>query len=128
MTMEQRGTSTPVTVLLVESNVIVGLDVADDLEQRGYNVEGPFHCAAALEWIETQTPDVAVLDVDLRTGPCVALARELLARGVPIAVFSAHDQRDALTEFRALPWLSMPAPLDALDATLQGLAAREEAA
>jgi len=110
------------SVLLVESSAIIGLDLADGLEGLGYGVVGPFACADALQWLETATPDLALLDVDLRSGPCVTLAHRLRARQVPILVFSSHDRRSSLAEFHDLPWLSMPASLDCLDAALRALA------
>jgi DNA-binding response OmpR family regulator len=116
------------SVLLVESSAIIGLDLAEELERLGYGVVGPFACGMALQWVGTATPDLALLDVDLRSGPCLALARELRARRVPILVFSSHDRRSSLTEFHDLPWLSMPAPMDRLDAALRALATEREPA
>jgi DNA-binding response OmpR family regulator len=113
--------STPTCVLLVESNAIIGLDLADQLERHGYDVAGPFACATAVRWLRSLTPDLAILDVDLQSGACVELARELRRRGVPILIFSAHDQKNALEEFRTLPWLSMPASRDALHVALKAL-------
>jgi len=119
--MGQSTTFTSSTVLLVESSAIIGLDLADELERQGYGVVGPFACATALEWLKSATPDIAVLDVDLQSGSCVVLARGLRARNVPILVFSAHDQRHSLPEFQDLAWLSMPAPMSALDVALRSL-------
>src|SRR5829696_8566195 len=122
--MGQSTTFRSPTVLLVESSAIIGLDLYDELERQGYGVVGPFACDRALEWLETGTPEVAVLDVDLQSGACVVLARGLRARNVPILVFSAHDQRHSLPEFRDLAWLSMPAPMSALDVALRSLSPR----
>ena len=119
--MGQRFTATGTCVLLVESSAIIGLDLADELESQGYDVEGPYACAAAAQWLTTRSPDLAILDVDLRSGPCVGLARELRDREVPILIFSAHDRSQALAEFQSLPWLAMPAPKHALDAALRDL-------
>jgi DNA-binding response OmpR family regulator len=119
--MGQRFAAAGTCVLLVESSAIIGLDLADELESQGYEVEGPFACAAAAQRLKTRTPDLAILDVDLRSGSCVGLARELRAREVPILIFSAHDRSDALAEFRSLPWLAMPAPKHALHAALRDL-------
>jgi DNA-binding response OmpR family regulator len=112
-------------VLLVESNAIIGLDLAEDLEACGYQVSGPFAAAIALEYLQGSTPDVAVLDADLRTGVSVDLTRALCARGVPMLIFSCYDQKHALPEFRGLPWLSMPASLETLHAALELLVPRK---
>ncbi|WP_048709326.1 response regulator [Microvirga massiliensis] len=102
---------------------MIGLDLADELAERGYEVAGPFTCAEALAWIRGNTPDLAVLDVALQLGSCVRLARELQGREVPILVFSSYLQQCALPEFGSIPWLSMPAPMDLLHSALVGLCA-----
>ena len=96
-------------VLVVESNTVVGIDLSEYLEEEGYTVAGPFACAGAVQWLDTFTPRAALLDVDLRSGLCVDVARELRRRDVPILVFSAHDQRFALPEFQDVPWVPLPA-------------------
>ena len=101
-------------VLVVESDVIIGMSLADDFEDRGYQVAGPFTCAGALRWLETSTPHAAVLDVDLQSGTCVELARKLRGRGIRFLVFSSHNQGSALEEFRDVPWIPMPAPFETL--------------
>ena len=111
-------------ILLVESNAIVGLDLAEELEACGYQVSGPFTDATVLDRLKGSTPDLAIVDADLRTEASVDLARELRARGVPILIFSCYDQKHALPEFRTLPWLSMPASLAALHAALDLLVLR----
>ena len=111
-------------ILLVESNAIIGLDLAEELEACGYQVFGPLADATALERLTGTTPDIAVLDADLRTGASVDLARELRARGVPMLIVSCHDQKHALPEFRDLPWILLPAPFAALHAALEHLMLR----
>ncbi len=59
-----------------------------------------------------------LLDVDLRSGICVDMARELRRRGVPILVFSAHDQRFALPEFQDVPWVPLPSSFASIGRTL----------
>lgn len=115
------------TVLIVESNAVIGIDVADYLEVEGYTVAGPFACEGALGWLSTHTPRAALLDVDLQSGACVDLARELHRRAVPILVFSAHDRRFALPEFRDVPWVPLPSPFTAIGSTLNGLLAADGA-
>jgi DNA-binding response OmpR family regulator len=109
------------SVLVVESDAVIGMSLAEDLNEDGFHVAGPFACAGALGWLETGTPDLAVLDVDLQSGPCVDLARQLRDRGVPFMIFSSHDQSLALEEFRKVPWLSMPAYSRSLTDALRNL-------
>ncbi len=106
------------SVLVVESNAVIGIDIAEYLEAEGYTVAGPFACAGAIQWLGTRTPQAALLDVDLRSGICVDMARELRRRGVPTLVFSAHDQRFALPEFQHMPWVPLPSSSAAIGRTL----------
>jgi DNA-binding NtrC family response regulator len=105
--------------LIVESNAAIGLYLADNLEDQGYAPAGPFTCAGAIEWLATHTPDIAVLDVDLQSGSCVEMARELKRRNVPIIVYSAHEPRYALPEFQQVPWVCIPSSTDALHKALK---------
>jgi hypothetical protein len=45
-------------ILLVESNAIVGLDLAEELEACGYQVSGPFTDATVLDRLKGSTPDL----------------------------------------------------------------------
>jgi DNA-binding response OmpR family regulator len=108
-------------VLVVEQNAIIGLSLVEDLEDEGYRVVGPFACAGALRWLQTSTPELVILDADLQSGSCVELARLLRERGVPFLVFSSHEQRNAVAEFRDVPWINMPAQFRTLLNTLQSM-------
>jgi DNA-binding response OmpR family regulator len=115
-------------VLVVEQNAIIGLSLAEDLEDQGYRVAGPYACAGALKWLQTHTPNLVILDADLQSGSCVELARLLRLRGVPFLVFSSHERRYAAAEFRDVPWVMMPAEFRTLLSTLRSLPPRAVAA
>jgi DNA-binding response OmpR family regulator len=104
-------------VLLAEDEAIIALELADSLQAAGFDVAGPFPTsAAAEEWLKTGEPDAAILDNLLKDGPCDALASDLSQRGVPIIMFSGHDER------RSVGWnaswvtkpVAFPILLDAL--------------
>ncbi len=114
----------PRIVLLVEDEDIIGLTLEDDLTAAGYDVVGPFTpCASALGWLRSGEPHLAVLDVSLRDGHCVDLARQLRRRGIPFVVYSGTSQAQASPEFRDAPWLGKPAPVENLVLALRGLLA-----
>jgi len=97
-------------VLLVEDEALIALALTDDLETAGYRVAGPFHrCSDTLQWLEQQTPDVAIIDIHLRDGSSVELARVLRDRDVPFIVFSG-EKRDGRSPdaFNGARWLSKP--------------------
>ena len=65
-------------VLVLEDEALIALNLQDELQDAGYEVAGPFTtCAAALEWLQTETPDTAILDAALKDGPCREIALEL---------------------------------------------------
>jgi DNA-binding response OmpR family regulator len=97
-------------VLLAEDEALIALALVDDLEAAGYRVAGPFHrCDNSLQWLEQETPDVAIIDVHLRDKSSVELARMLRERDVPFLVFSG-DRRDGRSHdaFDGGRWLSKP--------------------
>jgi DNA-binding response OmpR family regulator len=107
-------------ILLAEDEAIIALELADSLKTEGFDVAGPFAtCAEAEEWLKTGKPDAAILDNLLKDGPCEALAHDLSRRGVPIIMFSGHDEADARSSSdRNSVWVTKPVPfpilLDAL--------------
>jgi DNA-binding response OmpR family regulator len=99
-------------VLLLEDEAIIGLNLQEDLQDFGYRVAGPFTtCAAALDWLKSDTPDVAILDAVLKDGPCRDIALELARQGVPFVIYSGHpEDQQLLAEFRHVTWIEKPVP------------------
>ena len=120
--MDTNSNSSPL-VLVLEDEALIGLNLRDDLQDAGYRVEGPFTtCAAALLWLETATPDTAVLDAALKDGPCRAIAQELTRRKVPFLIYSGyHEDRQLLVEFPNMTWIEKPAPCSVLVEACQRL-------
>jgi DNA-binding response OmpR family regulator len=103
--------STPL-VLILEDEALIALDLQDELRDSGYEAAGPFTtCAAALEWLQTATPDTAILDAALKDGPCRGIAQELTRREVPFLIYSGyHQDRQLVAEFPHVTWIEKPAP------------------
>ena len=109
--------------LIVEDQALIGMSLEAYLEEAGYAVAGPFlRRAQARAWLETNTPDLALLDVMLPDGSSVELARELKDRGVPFAIYSGLKPDGDTPEFRDAPWLEKPVSRRALAETLAQLA------
>lgn len=76
----------PVSVLVVEDEILIAADLEYILLDGGLSVIGP--CASldeAMAAIETSTPDFALLDCDLAGVSSMPLARELRRRAIPFA-------------------------------------------
>jgi CheY-like chemotaxis protein len=79
------------TVLVVEDEFIIALDLSETVQDLGYELEGPFEGNKdAIEAIEEQLPDAAILDVFTADGEVYPLADKLAAAGVPIVFHSGH--------------------------------------
>jgi hypothetical protein len=85
------------------------MDIEATLSEVGLEVAGPFcSCADALAWAEHATPDVALLDYVLKDGPCTALVRMLLRRGVPVLIYSGIPQDDIPPDLGPVTWIEKP--------------------
>lgn len=81
------------TVLIVEDEFLIAMDLQLLLEGHGWRVIGPVATVQdALRLLESELPSVALLDVTLGIEPVTPVAEFLKARGVPFAVASAFDR------------------------------------
>ncbi len=99
-------------VLILEDEALIALTLQDDLQDAGYEVAGPFvTCAAASEWLGTNTPNTAILDATLKDGPCREIALELSRREVPFLIYSGHQENEhLLAEFHHVTRIEKPVP------------------
>ncbi len=97
--------------LIVEDQALIGLSLEAFLEELGIQVGGMFVCEeAALSYLESTTPDFAILDYSLAKGPCTQLAEALRARNVPVIVYSGHAcPPGTAPEFAGAVWIEKPA-------------------
>jgi DNA-binding NtrC family response regulator len=109
--------------IIVEDQPLIGLSLEAYLKDNGFIVAGPFVTNSdALRWLGNQTPHLALLDVMLKDGASVRIARLLKERRVPFAVYSGlKPERESPPEFRDVPWLEKPMSRSALARTLEQL-------
>lgn len=87
----QRLADGRVSVLVVEDEVLIALDVQMMLEDHGYQVLGPAGSVeSALRLLEGSRPDVAVLDGNLRGRPIIPVALRLRSLRIPFVLSSAY--------------------------------------
>jgi len=79
------------TVLVVEDEFIIALDLSETVKDLGYELEGPFadneHAFVA---IDQEMPDCAILDIFVGDGDVYPLADALTEAGVPLIFHSGH--------------------------------------
>jgi DNA-binding NtrC family response regulator len=81
------------TVLIVEDEYLIAMDLQLMVERLGWRVMGPVATVrGALRLLEDELPSVALLDINLGTELVTPLAEALKARNVPFAVASAYDR------------------------------------
>jgi DNA-binding NtrC family response regulator len=101
----------PDTVLLLEDQPFIALDVEDLLASAGYpHVRHFLSCAGAEAWLETHTPRFAILDPRLEDGFCTGVARTLTERQVPFIVYTgdAQSAEEDESPFHKGTWLFKP--------------------
>jgi DNA-binding response OmpR family regulator len=98
-------------VLILEDEMLIGLDLAAELQQFGVSVVGPFPTMEqARRAVAERRPAAAFLDINLGRGVnSAAFALELQSLGVPFAFLSGYAEQgpDWLSDVDA-PRLSKP--------------------
>jgi len=104
------------SVLVVEDQFIIALDISETVRDLGHRVEGPYanrdHAFIA---IDDNMPDVAILDVMAADGEVFPLADVLTEAGVPIIFHSGHvTSHDVAERYPDAMAASKPCPPDKL--------------
>lgn len=113
--------------LIVEDEVLIGLDLDDSLCAAGFEVRCVASIRSAFEVLATAAFDVAILDFIVRSEPCMHLARELKQRHIPFLIYSGQPRDESSGEFRGVPWLEKPADPKVLITALVEVIDRPEA-
>jgi CheY-like chemotaxis protein len=80
------------SVLVVEDDYYLATDAQIALAKAGATVVGPSaRTDEGLSLLDQRRPDCAVLDINLGSGPCFVLARELRTRSVPFVFVTGYD-------------------------------------
>lgn len=117
------------SVLIVEDEFLIAMDIQDMLERLGWRVIGPASSvSASLRLIETDVPSVAVLDMNLGKELVTPVAEALRARGVPFILASATASPAELggEVFRDVPNVGKPLTERDLVTTLARVTAQHD--
>ena len=99
------------SVLVVEDDSILAIDLASILTDAGYEVVGPVSTGiAAIAAAEHARPDLALMDIDLLDGRRggIEAARKLRDTGTPCLFMSAHGTEARQNRLAALGLLEKP--------------------
>ena len=95
-------------VMLCEDEPLVTMTYEDVLAGTEFNLAAVLLCNnQAIEWLNANMPDIAIVDYVLGDGPCHAVVEKLRSSNVPFMVVSgAGDPPDK--DLLGAPWLSKP--------------------
>lgn len=97
------------TVLIVEDDGIVAMDIEEELSGRGWRCLGVAGTLdAATQSVERCLPDLAVLDVNLRGCHSYDLARLLRDRGAAVVFLSGNSPLDLPQDLRDCAFVQKP--------------------
>ena len=117
------------SILVVEDEALIAMDLQALLEDAGYRVLGPANSsAAALALIDADEPDVALLDVNLGRSDAFGVASILTERKTQVIFLTGHTAHKLPPAHRHLPLVSKPyLPQVLLQAVERAFAQREAA-
>jgi DNA-binding NtrC family response regulator len=96
-------------VLIVEDDYLTAECLSHTIADYGFTVVGPVSTAdRAVRLIGQEPPDGALLDVRLRKGSAVDVAKALQERGVPFVVMSGYSQDTLPLELKKAPFIAKP--------------------
>jgi DNA-binding response OmpR family regulator len=79
------------TILVVEDEFLIAMELAEVLEDGGFEVLGPASTVqAALRLLDQRSPHAAVLDLNLRNEMVTPVAQVLRGMKVPFVIASAY--------------------------------------
>jgi two-component system, response regulator PdtaR len=99
------------SVLVVEDEFLIAIELQSILENAGFHVLGPaFSIDGALDILRNHRPNAALLDINLRGQFVTPVARRLEALGVPFVLSSAYAAYAAALDdvFVGAPMLDKP--------------------
>lgn len=116
-----------ISVLLVEDEAILAIDVTAIIEMAGGRVVGPaYSLGQGFSWIDRAKFDCAVLDINLHDELVFNLADALIERGVPVVFLSSHSLNIAPPHLRQRRLVHKPFSTHSLIKAIQTEAAGKQ--
>ncbi|UAK26155.1 response regulator [Sphingomonas nostoxanthinifaciens] len=115
----------PLRILVIEDEPLIAMMIEDYLDLLGHVVAGTAdNTTDALARLDEGVADAAILDVNLRDGPCWRVADALSARDVPFVLATGGHVVPPPAAHADAPQLPKPFTLDGIKQALETLAAR----
>jgi CheY-like chemotaxis protein len=95
-------------ILAIEDEPIIAMDVETNLEALSASVYIALSAEGARSLMATRRFDAAICDFKLSEGTAEDIARELVAKGIPVMFYAAANP-DIKIAGKTVPWLPKPA-------------------
>ena len=112
------------TLLVVEDEFYLAMDVAEGIERAGGSVMGP--CSdveTSIAELRRETPHCALVDINLGQGPSFEVAHELKRRHVPFLFLTGYDAPAVPPEHAGVERIEKPADTNRIVAAVCRLTA-----
>jgi DNA-binding response OmpR family regulator len=110
------------TVLVVEDEALIAMDIESIVEGAGYRVIGSFSTVEkAFSLLEREKPDIAILDVNLGRSNVFVLADALTLAGTALLFVTGHSKVVITEAHKHRPLVSKPFLPDVLIEALKDL-------
>jgi DNA-binding response OmpR family regulator len=96
------------TILLLEDEALIAMDIAMELEELDFDVVNAGTIEDALNALESNHIDMAVLDLNINGHQTDGVARTLRARQIPFVVCSGSQFEDVAEVFRGVRAIAKP--------------------
>jgi CheY-like chemotaxis protein len=117
------------SVLVVEDEALIAMDLQSLLEEAGYRVLGPANStAAAMALLAGHDPDVAILDVNLGRSDVFGVANELATRKTKLIFLTGHTAQKLPPAHRHRPLVAKPYLPDVLLQAVQFALSQQDTA
>ena len=94
-------------ILVVEDEVLICMLIETILNDAGYEVVLAYTLPEALEAVERETIDLAILDLNLKGKKVYPVAEKLKAAGKPF-IFATGGNGSEVEGFPGSPWVAKP--------------------
>jgi len=109
-------------ILVVEDQMLIGMEIVAMLEDIGYRTVGPLgRLVTAMLAVRKEQFDAALLDIDLHGESVEPIAALLTDRGVPFAFVSGHARERLPPGLRDRPFVTKPFTQESMRAAVLAL-------
>ncbi len=97
------------SILVVEDDPLLAMDLEWTLKQAGFAVIGPaITTTEAFDLLRAHSPDLIILDLNLGGEMAFPVADHLANTGIPFLILSGHSRRMMPAQHRNWPFVQKP--------------------